>query len=88
LTKLAAFPPAVVDGAVFGPGGFLTLLCGGGALQGGYLGLGFSALVPHEAAEVLAMPAVPSAAPLHVAALVGAGFLDLSSDSGWAFSPL
>lgn len=85
LSKLPFQHPGALDSCLFGPNG--AALFGQGVLlfNGGYLSLGLGGLWPYDPLE--ALPPVPSSAPLHVFGLLGAGFLDLSSDYGFAASP-
>jgi hypothetical protein len=82
------FYPAHLDSAVFGPAGALLFTQALALTAGGGLGASLSSLCPIDAANVETLALVPSAAPLHVGALLGAGFSDLSTDTNWSASPL
>lgn len=68
--------------------GVLAFSQGLALATGGLLSSGLWGLWPSALADVEALAPVPSAAPLHVGGLLGAGFFDLSTDGGWAFSPV
>jgi hypothetical protein len=85
LSRLPCNHPGILDSCLFGPNGAAFFGQGVLLLNGGCLGLGLSSLWPYDTLD--AFPPVPSSAPLHVFGLLGAGFLDLSSDCGLAASP-
>lgn len=79
--------PHHLDSAVFGPMGPLAFTHALAFAGGGGVAPALCGLWPIDPAGVDALPRVPSAAPLHVGALLGAGFLDFSTDANWALSP-
>jgi hypothetical protein len=85
LPRLPSHHPGALDSCLFGPNGAASFGHSVLLFNGGYLSLGLGGLWPYDAVD--ASPQVPSSAPLHVFGLLGAGFLDLSSDYGLAASP-
>lgn len=79
--------PKHLDSAVFGSAGALAFIQGLVLASGGPLGSPLCALWPSGSADLDLLAQVPSAAPLHVGGLLGAGFLDLSTDSNWGLPP-
>lgn len=82
----ACLAPGYLDGALFSPMGTTGFSMGLASAVGGCVGACGAALVPQQLAELV--PHVPSAAPLHVLGLLGAGFFDFSADRPGAVSPL
>lgn len=86
LFRLSCFYPESLDSVLFGPMGANVLGFSFALFSGGCLSSGLVGAYPIGALEALAP--VPSAAPIHVFALLGAGFFDLSTDQNLAVSPL
>jgi hypothetical protein len=86
VSRLALFYPEHLDSALFGPAGALAFVQVF-VLQGAG-GLGLGGLWPAGSGNIGDLSLVPSASPLHVGALLSAGFVDLSTDTNWSLSPL